>query len=166
VAQLEPATQSSVDLIELDVVALDRRINPSRVSGRTIFRSKRTAVSVDVKTFAHHRPGVVWQRRTQQSWLAALGAEARANVSVYSVDPTGLSRGSGARGMGLVALTGGELFANSNDFVRAANAIWREVSRHYLLGYWPSTGARELHTISVTVTPKGLHLRVRRRRGS
>jgi VWFA-related protein len=97
-------------------------------------------------------------------WVAALAAAARANVSVYSVDPTGVNHTSGSRWIGLVTLTGGELYSNSNDFVRAADAIWLDAGRYYLLGYWPSADARPLHTIGVTVARKDLHLRVRRRR--
>jgi VWFA-related protein len=97
-------------------------------------------------------------------WVAALAAAARANVSVYAVDPTGLHQRSGARGIGLVKLTGGERFANSNDFARAADAVWREASRYYLLGYWPPPGKRELHNIEVKVARKDVHLRVRRTR--
>jgi VWFA-related protein len=97
-------------------------------------------------------------------WVGALVAAARANVSVYMVDPTGLNQRSGARGIGLVKLTGGERFANSNDFLRAADAIWRESSRYYLVGYWPPAGSRELQSIDVKVTRKDVHLRVRRSR--
>lgn len=97
-------------------------------------------------------------------WVAALGAAARANVSVYMVDPTGLNQRSGARGIGLVKLTGGERFANSNDFLRAADAIWRESSRYYLLGYWPTPVSRELQSIDVKVLRKDVHLRVRQAR--
>jgi VWFA-related protein len=97
-------------------------------------------------------------------WVAAIGAAARANVSVYAVDPTGLNQRSGARGIGLVKLTGGERFANSNDFTRAADALWREASRYYLVGYWPTGGSRELHSIDVKVARKDVHLRVRHTR--
>lgn len=97
-------------------------------------------------------------------WVAAIGAAARANVSVYAVDPTGLNQRSGARGIGLVKLTGGERFANSNDFMRAADALWREASRYYLVGYWPAGGKRELHSIDVKVARKDVHLRFRRTR--
>jgi VWFA-related protein len=97
-------------------------------------------------------------------WVGALNAAARANVSVYAVDPTGLSRGSGAHAIGLVALTGGELFANSNDFVRAADAIWSRASRYYLLGYWPVANKRELHSIDVKVARKDVRLHARRTR--
>jgi VWFA-related protein len=102
---------------------------------------------------------VLWRH-----WVAALGAAARANVSVYAVDPTGLSQRSGTRGVGLVQLTGGERFANSNDFTRAADAIWRESSRYYLAGYWPPAGTRELRSIEVKVARKDVHLRVRHAR--
>jgi VWFA-related protein len=98
------------------------------------------------------------------SWVAALTAAARANVSVYSVDPTGLNQRATVTGVGLISLTGGERFANSNDFVRAADAIWRESSRYYLLGYWPSTEKRELHSIDVKVARKDVHLRFRHTR--
>jgi VWFA-related protein len=98
------------------------------------------------------------------SWVAALTAAARSNVSVYSVDPTGLNQRASVTGVGLVSLTGGERFANSNDFVRAADAIWRESSRYYLLGYWPSTDKRELHSIDVKVARKDVKLRFRHTR--
>jgi VWFA-related protein len=98
-------------------------------------------------------------------WVAALTAAARANVSVYCLDPTGLNQRATSRGVGLVRLTGGELFTNSNDFVSAAYSMWRDAGRYYLLGYWPSPGKRELHSVEVSVARKDLHLRVRRRRG-
>jgi VWFA-related protein len=97
-------------------------------------------------------------------WVAAIGAAARANVSVYAVDPTGLNQRSGARGIGLVKLTGGERFANSNDFTHAADAVWREASRYYLVGYWPPASTRELHNVDVKVARKDVHLRVRHTR--
>jgi len=98
-------------------------------------------------------------------WVAAVTAAARANVSVYCLDPTGLNQRASSRGIGLVRLTGGELFTNSNDFVSAAHAIWRDAGRYYLLGYWPSPGRRELHSVDVSVARKDVHLRVRQRRG-
>jgi VWFA-related protein len=97
-------------------------------------------------------------------WVAALGATAHSNASVYNVDPTGLNQRSGARGIGLVTLTGGTRFANSNDFVGPADAIWREASRYYLLGYWPEADKRDVQTIDVKVARKDVHLRVRRAR--
>jgi len=98
------------------------------------------------------------------AWVAAVSAAARANVSVYCVDPRGVSRLSGTFGAGLVRLTGGQIFDNANNFEPAAEAIWREAGHYYLLGYWPSASTRELHAIDVKVARKGVHVRARQRR--
>jgi VWFA-related protein len=99
------------------------------------------------------------------AWVDALRATARANVSVYAVDPTGLNQRSFVRSVGLVRLTGGELFANSNDFGQPAAAIWAEASTYYLLGYWPPISPKELHSIDVKVERKDARVRSRQRRG-
>lgn len=98
------------------------------------------------------------------SWVAAIRAAARANVSVYCVDPTGVSGGSRAFGNGLVRMTGGEIFAHANNFAPAAEAIWREAGHYYLLGYWPAASTRDLHAIDVKVARKGVHVRARQLR--
>lgn len=97
-------------------------------------------------------------------WADALASAARANVSVYSIDPTGLNQRVGPRGYGLIALTGGELFANSRDIAPAIRSIWWEASRYYLIGYWPPASKRDLHSIDVKVQSKGLTVRARQRR--
>jgi VWFA-related protein len=126
---------------------------------KTIICLGLTAVC-DVEEPALGAHSVLWPH-----WVAALGAAARANVSVYAVDPTGLNQRANVGGIGLVRLTGGERFANSNDFMRAADAIWRESSRYYLVGYWPPPGtSRDLQSIDVKVARKDVHLRVRRSR--
>jgi hypothetical protein len=99
------------------------------------------------------------------AWVDALGATARANVSVYNVDPTGLTQRSSVRGIGLVGLTGGEVFANSNNFGAPATAIWRDASAYYLLGYWPPVSSKALHSIDVKVARKDAHARSRQFRG-
>ena len=97
-----------------------------------------------------------------ESWVDALAATARANASVYVVDPTG-ARGSAAMGDGLIQLTGGRSF-HENNFAPAGEAIWREAGHYYLIGYWPGESKRELHAIDVSVARKGVHLRARQRR--
>jgi VWFA-related protein len=116
-------------------------------------------VVCDIEEPASGGASVFWP-----TWIQAIGAAARANVSVYGVDPTGLTASSGARLVALTELTGGTLMANSNDFVRAANAIWSDASRYYLLGYWPSTDRRDTHAIDVKVTRKDVRVRARKRR--
>ena len=98
------------------------------------------------------------------AWVAAISAAARANVSVYCVDPTGARGGLSVSSGGLVQLTGGKVFAHENDFSLAAKAIWREAGHYYLLGYWPAASARDLHAIDVSVARKGVRLRARQRR--
>jgi len=98
------------------------------------------------------------------SWRDALAATARANVSVYLVDPAGV-RGAFDLGGGLVDETGGADFVASNNFERAADLVWGEASHYYLLGYTPVARKRDLHTIDVKVKHAGAHVHARRHRG-
>ena len=98
------------------------------------------------------------------AWVAAIDAAARANVSVYCVDPTGAMGGPIFSPDGIVQLTGGKVFAHENDFSLAARAIWREAGHYYLLGYWPAASKRELRSIDVHVARKGVRVRARQRR--
>jgi VWFA-related protein len=102
---------------------------------------------------------VIWP-----AWIAALRAAARANVSVYCVDPTGARGGFRLSAGGLVETTGGRIFAHQNDFSLAAKAIWREAGHYYLLGYWPTASKHDLRSIDVDVARKGVHVYARRRR--
>jgi VWFA-related protein len=98
------------------------------------------------------------------SWRDALSAAARANASVYAVNPAGVESRVDL-GDGLVDNSGGGDFVRSNDFRRAAQMIWDEAGHYYLLGYTPTARPRDLHTIDVSMRRSGLHLHVRRRRG-
>jgi VWFA-related protein len=114
----------------------------------------------DVAEPAQGGTSVLWP-----AWVAAISAAARANVSVYCVDPTGVSGDARIFGNGLVQLTGGAVFAHSNDFAPAAAAIWREAGHYYLLGYWPAMSSkRDVHSIDVKMARKGVHVRARQRR--
>ena len=95
-------------------------------------------------------------------WVDALAATARANASLYVVDPTG-ARGSAFTSDGLARLTGGRSF-HENDFAPPGEAIWREAGHYYLIGYWPGESKRELHAIDVSVARKGVHALARQRR--
>jgi len=101
---------------------------------------------------------VIWP-----AWVAAITAAARANVSVYCVDPTGARGGTNMSSNGLVQITGGRI-AHENNFATAANAIWREAGHYYLLGYWPVASKHDLRSIDVAVTRKGVHVRARQQR--
>jgi VWFA-related protein len=96
-------------------------------------------------------------------WVDALAAAASANLSVYTVDSSGV-RGQLALGGGLVDSTGGAAFV-SNNYDDAVRRIWDEAGHYYLLGYEPTAGARELHSIEIKMKGAGLHVRARRSRG-
>jgi VWFA-related protein len=96
------------------------------------------------------------------AWVDAVASTARANVSVYCVDPTG-QRGGGNIGNGLIQFTGGAIY-HDNNFAPAGDAIWREAGHYYLIGYWPGTAKHDVHSIDVHVTRKGVHVRARQRR--
>jgi VWFA-related protein len=115
-------------------------------------------------------------------WTKALAAAARANVSVFYVSPAGTSgiaiQNSGGGlirlpgfadrdlGDGLVEHTGGDTFFNSNNYQRIVDRVWDEAGHYYLLGYVPvDDRPRELHSIHVRMTRRGLHVRSRRSRG-
>jgi len=97
------------------------------------------------------------------AWVDAISAAARANVSLYVVDPAG--SGSGFRmGPGLVEETGGMLY-RSNDFIRGVDLIWGEASHYYVLGYTPIARSRTLHSIDLTVKRPHMRVRARQSRG-
>jgi VWFA-related protein len=98
------------------------------------------------------------------AWRDALIAAARANVSLYVVDPAGVT-GQVDLGDGVVEHTGGADFVRSNNFERAVDLIWDEAGHYYLLGYPPTARPRQLHSIRVKVKRRGLHVRARLNRG-
>jgi hypothetical protein len=44
--------------------------------------------------------------------------------------------------------------------------LWQDAGQHYLLGYSPLTSSKDLHTISVKVTRRGVKVFPRRQRGN
>jgi len=107
------------------------------------------------------RSSLVWR-----SWLDAAGAMAMANASLYSLEPKGGSRPLNLSGASIADATGGEVFANTTDFVRAIDIVRRDTGNYYLLGYWPAVSDRpRLHSVEVKVKTRGLRVRARRVRG-
>ena len=97
------------------------------------------------------------------AWVDAISSAARANASLYVVDPAGSN--SGFRlGPGLVEETGGLLY-KSNDFVRGVDLIWGQASHYYLLGYTPIARPRALHSIDLSVKRPHMTVRARQSRG-
>ena len=104
---------------------------------------------------------LIWEH-----WVRALTAAARANSSLYVIDPSGITGDVKLSGStSLVAQTGGEAFYNSNKFEQHVERIWSEAGHYYLLGYSPALSKRELHRIQVSVGRQGVRARARRSRG-
>jgi len=103
---------------------------------------------------------MIWRQ-----WVDAMRSAARANASVYLIDPNGSNGGFHLQQAGLITHTGGAAFMNSNAFDRAVDRVWREAGHYYLLGYEPTSKPRELHKIEVKVARKGLQVHARRLRG-
>jgi len=110
------------------------------------------------------RGSLIWRY-----WVDAIGAAARANASVYSLMPNGLSTRSELSRGTISEITGGEAFRNTNDIGRVIDIVRRDTGTYYMLGYWPAASAsassKETHSIDVKVNKRGLHVRARRLRG-
>ena len=138
-----------------------------------------TRISKQLEPIAHRRKTVVCVGRRSLCdlyievpedslvwpfWRDAVTAMAHANVSLYVVDPAGLS-GRFDLGNGLVEATGGDDFVRSNDFTRDAELVWSQAGHYYLLGYAPGPPSRKLHTIDVKVRRSGVRVLARQQRG-
>jgi VWFA-related protein len=111
-----------------------------------------------------NEPALAGQSVFWHDWIDAITAAARANVSVYCIDPTGARGGRSVSSEGLVQRTGGRIFEHENDFAPAGEAVWREAGHYYLLGYWPAAAKHELRTIDVKVARKGARVHARQLR--
>jgi VWFA-related protein len=100
--------------------------------------------------------------RHWSAWVDAVSASAKANVAIYGIIPGRTT----LRGGGLADLTGGEVFATMYNIGPAIDRILRDAASHYMLGYWPTGKSKEVHTIDVKVTQRGLKVHARRRRGN
>jgi VWFA-related protein len=98
-------------------------------------------------------------------WVDAMGAMARANTSLYSLEPNGVSGSSRPVSGSIADATGGDVFRNTSDITRLIDIVRRDTGNYYLLGYWPSASKSDLHSIEVKVNKRGLRVRARRYRG-
>jgi VWFA-related protein len=98
-------------------------------------------------------------------WVDAMGAMARANTSLYSLEPNGVSESARLVSGSIADATGGDVFRNTSDIPRLIDIVRRDTGNYYLLGYWPSASKSDLHSIEVKVNKRGLRVRARRYRG-
>ena len=100
-------------------------------------------------------------------WFDAIRETGQNNVSVYVMDPAGLT-GDGGRYDGARSFageTGGDALVNTNNVDRAVSRIWMEAGTYYLLGYAPPIDDKRVHKIEVTVKRPGTQVRARKARG-
>jgi VWFA-related protein len=106
------------------------------------------------------RASILWRY-----WVDAMGAMARANATLYSLEPNGVPGSAKPINGSIADATGGEVFRNTSDITRLIDIVRRDTGNYYLLGYWPSASKSELHSIEVKVNKRGLRVRARRYRG-
>jgi len=106
------------------------------------------------------RSSVLWRY-----WVDAMGAMARGNTSLYSLEPNGVSGSARPMSGSIADATGGDVFRNTSDITRLIDIVRRDTGNYYLLGYWPSASKGDLHSIEVKVNKRGLRVRARRYRG-
>jgi VWFA-related protein len=99
-------------------------------------------------------------------WFTAIRETSRYNVSVYTIDPSGMREGffEGDYATSFAASTGGWAWANTNNYGGAVEQIWREAGNYYVLGYNAPVSDGKLHSIEVHVDVKNVTLRARRGR--
>ena len=98
-------------------------------------------------------------------WAEAIRSTARDNVSVYTIDPEGQTGQVDDYSQSFAVETGGQAWANTNNFEGAVERIWRESRNYYLLGYVQPINDRRIHKIEVKVSKPGVTVRARRARG-
>ena len=107
------------------------------------------------------RTSLIWK-----FWLDAAGAMARANTSLYSLEPAGTVRRSNATGSSMADATGGEVFISVTELGRPIDIVRRDTGNYYLLGYWPVVSDKPMHSVDVRVKKRGMKVRARRVRGA
>jgi VWFA-related protein len=101
----------------------------------------------------------------RKDWITAMQAMARANVSLYVIDPAGVTTTRvDSGGNGFARETGGFAFIATNDLDGAADKIMREAANYYLIGVGdPPVGrGADLRELDVRVLRRGVSVRARR----
>jgi VWFA-related protein len=140
----------------------------SRQMSQARQRRKVMVVIGDAATFNPQRESAFGDRGPDlsQEWPDAIRETARHNISVYVVDPTGLSPDNfyGDFATSFAAETGGWAWANTNNFGAAVEQIWQEAGTYYVLGYNAPVNDTRWHRIDVKVVRQGATVRARRGR--
>jgi VWFA-related protein len=139
----------------------------SRQIAKVPHRRKVLVFIGDASIFSPKDPSVFFDREPilDDRWFEAIQATGLDNVSVYVIDPAGLTGNVEDYSQGFAEQTGGAAWANRGNFDAAVEQIWSESGRYYLLGYRAPVNNRRVHTIDVKVNVPGVVVRARRARG-
>ncbi len=133
-------------------------------------------LSMQMRRIEHQRKTIVFIGRASlfdlrstgtlpDGWKQAVRDSARADVSVYVIDPGGLTGRVYDGAIGFAGESGGRAFVNTNTFDRAVDQIWQEAGHYYLLGYdAPSPSGTGTHSIHVGVDRPSVEVHARRSR--
>ena len=102
---------------------------------------------------------------TSAEWNEAIRITSRNNVSIYSIDPSGLEGGVGDWSQSFSEETGGHTWSGTNNYGSAVDRIWQESASYYLLGYAAPINDQRLHRIEVKIAKQGVTVRARKARG-
>ncbi len=101
----------------------------------------------------------------RKEWIGAMQAMAVSNISLYVIDPQGVSTArADSGGSGFARETGGLAFISTNDLNAAADRVLRESANYYLLGVGdPPVGrGADLREVDVKVLRRGVTVRARK----
>jgi VWFA-related protein len=101
----------------------------------------------------------------RKEWIAAMQSMAQTNVSLYVIDPAGVSMArTDSGGSGFARETGGQAFIATNDLNKAADRIISEAAHYYMIGVGdPPVGrGAELRELEVKVLRRGVTVRARK----
>lgn len=153
-------------------------------AGRHVLQTL-TAISRSLTEVSGHRKAVVaigapWLFDTplpppslgdlNAQWVEAMRAMAAAHVTLYVIEPGGISPVAGVPGShiggssGFARETGGHAFVSTNSFTNAADRIWQELRSYYRLGVRnpPVRRTADLREVEVKILRKGVTVRARR----
>ena len=121
----------------------------------------------DAALFSPSQPSVFHDRASDMTpeWAEAVRTTSRNNISVYAIDPAGLSgdcRGLDAEFLGR---HGGYTWSRTNNYGAAVDRIWQESASYYLIGYAAPVADARIHKIDVKVSKPGVTIRARKARG-
>lgn len=155
----EAGTNATVGLETLAGLAEQIVKSPHRRKVMVLIGSPGLFSPSEPSAFEDREPNVspIWMKAVQR-----LGA---ANVALHVIDPNGFQGRAEDYGTSFATATGGAAWANTNNYDRAIDRMWRDAGTYYLLGYRAPVDDGRAHAISVRVNVPGVTVRARRIRG-